>query len=71
MPPQTDILPVLPPCIFLGERQLTISVTDKSGTPLAKNEIILTAGSKSVQTTVAAIRNWNHQQIIDFINRSR
>ncbi|MDR3183014.1 MAG: hypothetical protein LBT89_08885 [Planctomycetaceae bacterium] len=49
----------------------TISVTDKSGIPLAKNAIILTAGGKSVQTTVDVIRNWNHQQIINFIMQGK
>ncbi len=48
--------------------EYTISVLDSAGNALAKNEIILSAGDKSVRTTVDTIDGMDHQQILNFIN---
>lgn len=48
--------------------EYTISVVDAAGNALAKNEIILSSGNKSVLTTVDTIKDMDHKQIINFIN---
>ncbi|MDR0392186.1 MAG: hypothetical protein LBH59_09795 [Planctomycetaceae bacterium] len=47
--------------------ELTISVVDKSGNRLAKNEIILSANGKSLKTTVNTIKDLDYKGILKLI----
>jgi hypothetical protein len=51
--------------------ELTISVVDNSGAPLAKNEIIISANGKSMKTTVDTIKNLDHEGILYLIKNNK
>jgi hypothetical protein len=54
-----------------GFGEFTMSVLDAEGNALAKDQIRLIAGDRSVTTTVDTIKDMNQQQIFEFINRQR
>ena len=52
-----------------GLGEFTMSVLDANGNALAKDQVRLIAGNKSIITSVDSIKNMNQQQIFAFINR--
>jgi hypothetical protein len=50
--------------------ELTISVTNSAGVPLAKNEIIVSGNGKSMKTTVDEIKNISYASLLDKIRKS-
>ena len=52
-----------------GFGEFTMSVLDENGNALAKNQVRLIAGNKSITTTIDTIKDMNQQQIFAFINR--
>jgi hypothetical protein len=50
--------------------ELTISVTNSAGVPLAKNEIIVSGNGKSMKTTVDEIKNISYASLLNKIRRS-
>jgi uncharacterized membrane protein len=52
-----------------GLGEFTMSVLDANGNALAKDQVRLISGGKSVVTSIDTIRDMNQQQIFAFINR--
>jgi len=52
-----------------GLGEFTMSVLDANGNALAKDQVRLIAGGKSVITSVDSIKDMDQQQIFAFINR--
>ena len=52
-----------------GLGEFTMSVLDANGNALAKDQVRLIAGNKSVTTTIDTIKDMDHQQIFALINR--
>jgi len=46
-----------------------MSVLDENGNALAKDQVRLISGNKSVTTSVDSIKDMNQQEIFAFINR--
>ncbi|MGL6226773.1 MAG: hypothetical protein ACRC10_09130, partial [Thermoguttaceae bacterium] len=53
-----------------GLGELTISVLDGSGSALAKDQVRLIAGGRSVITTVDTIKEMDQQQMLNFVRAS-
>jgi hypothetical protein len=52
-----------------GLGEFTISVLDAQGNALAKDQVRLIVGNKSVTTSVDTIRDWDHAQIYDCVTK--